>query len=216
MLKAILFDLDGTLLDTAPEFSHALNQLRQERGLSPVSLDLIRPAVSHGSAEVIKVGFNLSDTHPDFAPLKKQFLAIYQKNLGQNTAYFPGIEDLLLKIEAYGLKWGIVTNKPEFLTLPLLAHFKLNKRVHTVVSGDTLSVSKPDPLPILHACAQMSLAPHSCYYVGDAQKDIMAGKAAGVMATFMALYGYLGPQDQPYQWGADHYIHAPKDILPSA
>lgn len=212
-LKAILFDLDGTLLDTAPEFTDGINQLRLEAGLSPVSLDLIRPAVSHGSAEVIKTGFNLTDTSKNFEELKQRFLGIYLKNLGSNTHYFPGIEELLLNIEESGLKWGIVTNKPHFLTQPLLDKLNLSKRANAIVSGDTLSVAKPSPLPILHACEQMGIAPELCYYVGDAQRDIIAGKSSGMLATFMAMYGYLSPNDDPFEWGADHYIQHPNEIL---
>ena len=212
-LKAILFDLDGTLLDTAPEFTDGINELRLERGLPPLLLNYVRPAVSHGSAEVVKTGFNLTNDHPDFAALKQRFLEIYQSNLGNNTHYFPGIQELLVKIEQLGLKWGIVTNKPHFLTQPLLEKLHLAKRAHCIVSGDTLSVAKPHPLPILHACEQMGILPQDCYYVGDAERDIIAGKAAGVMATFMVLYGYLAPKDKPYEWGADHYIQHPKEIL---
>jgi 2-phosphoglycolate phosphatase len=211
--KAILFDLDGTLLDTAPEFADGINQLRSEQGLSPLPLDTIRPAVSHGSAEVVKTSFNMSETHPDFAKLKHRFLEIYQNNLGTNTHYFPGIPALLTILEKTGLKWGIVTNKPHFLTQPLLTKLNLNKRANVIVSGDTLSVSKPSPLPILHACEQMGIAPGACYYVGDAQRDIIAGKSSGMLATFMAMYGYLGPNDKPHEWGADHYIQHPNEIL---
>ncbi len=212
--KAILFDLDGTLLDTAPEFTDGINQLRGELGLSPVSLETIRTAVSHGSAEVVKTAFNLTETHPDFEKLKQRFLGIYLDNLGCNTHYFPGIEDLLLNIEQSGLKWGIVTNKPHFLTDPLLSKLNLSQRAHAIVSGDTLSVSKPSPLPILYACEQMGVPPEACYYVGDAQRDIIAGKSAGMLATFMAMYGYLSLNDRPLEWGADHYIQHPNEILP--
>jgi N-acetyl-D-muramate 6-phosphate phosphatase len=212
-LKAILFDLDGTLLDTAPEFTDGINQLRLEERLPPLSLGKIRPAISHGSTEVVKIAFNLTQSHPDIEILKQRFLKIYQTNLGGNTHYFPGIEALLSTIEQLDLKWGIVTNKPHYLTYPLLAKFQLTDRAHCIVSGDTLAVAKPHPEPILHACKQMNVRPQDCYYVGDAQRDIAAGKAAGILATFMALYGYLSPKDNPYDWGASHYIQHPKEIL---
>jgi phosphoglycolate phosphatase len=212
--KAILFDLDGTLLDTAPEFTDGVNQLRSEQDLPPVTLDSIRTAISQGAAQVIRTAFNLQFADPDLLSLKGRFLEIYQSNLGKNTHYFPGIQELLLKIEQLGIKWGIVTNKPHFLTQPLLEKLNLIQRAHCVVSGDTLSVSKPHPLPILHACEQMNILPATCYYVGDAETDIIAGKASGMLATFMALYGYLGPNDKPYEWLADYYIQHPKEILP--
>lgn len=212
--SAILFDLDGTLLDTAPEFTDDINQLRSEQNLPPLTLETIRPAVSHGSEEVIKTAFNLPTAHPDLPKLKARFLEIYQSNIGRNTHFFTGIEELLSNIEQQGLKWGIVTNKPHFLTLPLLAKLNLMQRAQCVISGDTLSVSKPHPLPILHACKQMGVRPETCYYIGDAERDIIAGKASGMMATFMALYGYLGPNDKPYQWQADHYILHPNEIWP--
>lgn len=212
-LKAILFDLDGTLLDTAPEFTDGINQLRAELGLPLLTLDFLRPAVSHGSAAVLEKAFDLSSKHPELASLKTRFLEIYQSNLGKNTHLFPGIGELLNKIEKLGMKWGVVTNKPDFLTQPLLEKLDLTKRAHAIVSGDTLAVSKPSPLPILHACKRMGVEPQDCYYVGDAERDIIAGKASGMMATFMALYGYLGPQDKPYEWQANHYIRHPGEIV---
>lgn len=211
--KAVLFDLDGTLLDTAPEFVDCLNILLAEQGQPSLTLEKIRPSVSHGSVAVLKTGFNLEEHDPKFGSLKQRFLDIYLNNIGSNTHYFAGIETLLNTLEKSGIKWGIVTNKPHFLTQALLDKLDITKRANVVVSGDTLSVSKPSPLPILFACEQINIAPHDCYYVGDAQRDIMAGKASGMLATFMAMYGYLGPQDKPLEWKADHYIQHPNEIL---
>lgn len=211
-IHAVLFDLDGTLLDTAPEFTDAVNTLRAEHRLLPVSLEHIRSSVSHGSKEVIKTAFNLSEQHSDFSLLQHRFLNLYQARLGNHTLFFPGILELLLKLDEHKIKWGIVTNKPDFLTQPLLEKLGLKNRAHCIVSGDTLTVSKPDPLPILYACEKIGVLPQNCYYVGDAERDILAGKASGMMATFLALYGYLSPKDTPNTWGADYAIQHPKEI----
>lgn len=212
--KAILFDLDGTLLDTAPEFADCLNILLTEQGRSTLNLETVRPSVSHGSAAVLKTGFNVDENHPNFPKLKQRFLDIYLNNIGCNTRFFPGMEILLNTLERSGIKWGIVTNKPHFLTQALLDKLNIFKWANVVVSGDTLSVSKPSPLPILFACEQLNLEPQDCYYVGDAERDIIAGKSSGMLATFMAMYGYLGPNDKPFEWAADHYIQHPSEILP--
>ena len=211
--KAILFDLDGTLLDTAPEFADCLNILLAEQERPALALETVRPSVSHGSEAVLKTGFNLDKGDPNFQKLKQRFLDIYLNNIGSNTHFFPGMETLLNTLEQSGIKWGIVTNKPHFLTQALLNKLNISKRANVVVSGDTLTVSKPSPLPILFACEQLNIEPQQCYYVGDAERDIVAGKSSGMLATFMAMYGYLGPHDKPFEWEADHYIQHPSEIL---
>jgi len=212
MIKTILFDLDGTLLDTAPDLAWALNQTRQEQGLNDLPYETIRPAVSHGGQALIELGFKISVEDDSYNHLYKRLLEIYQENLANKTRLFPGMEKVLQFIEGQQLQWGIVTNKPAWLTDPLLEQLDLLTRSCTTISGDTTPNRKPHPEPMLLACRQSQSNPEECLYVGDAQRDIEAGKRAG-MTTLLALYGYILPGDQPELWGADASLDKPEDLI---
>lgn len=211
-IQTILFDLDGTLLDTAPDLAQALNATLQANGRAALSFEQIRPAVSHGGSALIRLGFQLEPQHPQFEPLRAQLLDYYQAHIADETRLFPGMEKVLEYIEARGLSWGVVTNKPGWLTEPLLEALDLQRRAASVVCGDTLNERKPHPAPLLHACKLIGTAPGQCLYVGDAERDITAGHNAG-MTTLVALFGYLMDSDRPEDWGANALIQQPADIL---
>jgi N-acetyl-D-muramate 6-phosphate phosphatase len=211
-IRTILFDLDGTLLDTAPDLADALNTVLIENRHSPLPLDDIRPVVSHGGIALVELGFRLKRTDPQFALLRQRLLEIYRENISRRTRPFPGIAELLDAIEQRGLNWGIVTNKPGWLTEPLLQDLGLFKRAACVVSGDTLKERKPHPAPMLHASRLANSMPEQCIYIGDAQRDIEAGNNAG-MHTLVALFGYLQEEDEPHTWNASSMIARPLDLL---
>lgn len=208
----VLFDLDGTLLDTAPDMGRALNRLRVEQGLVALAAEAIRPVVSQGSPGLIRLGFGLEAGQPRFEALRERFLALYGEALARETRLFPGMAEVLEALEARAIPWGVVTNKVAALTEPLLAELDLDRRAACIVSGDSVARSKPDPLPLLHACALVGVAPQRCLYVGDAARDIEAGRRAG-MATLAARYGYFPADERPENWGADGVIDAPRDLL---
>ncbi len=212
-ITGVLFDLDGTLLDTAPDMAQALNRLRLEQGESVLPFATIRPLVSHGAAGLIQLGFGVNADEPRFVGLRKRFLELYQAALAVDTTLFAGMEGLLARLEADAMPWGIVTNKPGWLTTPLLRALNLWDRTACVVSGDTLSQRKPHPAPLLHACSLMGIAPTGCVYVGDAQRDIEAGNRAG-MTTLVACFGYIGAYETPEDWGAAGLLATPEDLLP--
>ena len=208
----VLFDLDGTFLDTAPDMIAALNRLRQERDLAPLPDADLRGAVSHGSMAMIQAGFQLHPDDPDFAPLQHRFLNLYERNLATLTRPFQGMDTVIDTLDQQHIRWGIVTNKPGYLTEPLLATLNLSQRCACIISGDTLPQRKPDPEPLLHACRLAGGSPKYSIYVGDAERDIEAGRRAG-MKTLAAMYGYISAQDPPERWQADHLIQHPLDIL---
>jgi phosphoglycolate phosphatase len=200
-LRAVLFDLDGTLLDTAPDMVGALNALRREEFLAPLPYDVIRSAVSHGAARVVKAGF--PDANPEAAlQLQRRFLEIYRRALSRETRLFPGMSDVLDALARLSIKSGIVTNKAAWLTEPLLEELGLRERFACVVSGDTLAERKPHPLPLLHAAALAGVSPSECIYVGDAERDVQAAHAAA-MPALVANYGYLRADEDSRQWGGD-------------
>jgi phosphoglycolate phosphatase len=210
-VRAILFDLDGTLLDTAPDMVGALNALRQEHGRTPLPYACVRSAVSHGAARVVKTGF--PDAGPEAAAvLQKRFLEIYRSALAQGTRLFPGMQQVLDTLAARHLKSGIVTNKPAWLTDPLLEQLGLRARFDCVVSGDTVAERKPHPLPLLHAAELSGVAPGECIYVGDAERDVQAAHAAG-MRALVAVYGYVRADEDWPAWGGDGSIERPADLL---
>ena len=211
-MRTVLFDLDGTLADTAPDLADALNKVREQHGLNPMSFDLIRPIVSHGANALIYLGFELAPGDEGFDEIREELLDIYRENIANKTQLFPGMETVLAEIESNGLNWGVVTNKPSWLTEPLLRELDLEKRAACIVSGDTTSKRKPDPEPMLFACQMAGSDSRECLYIGDAERDIEAGRRAG-MKTLAALFGYIGEQDQPGQWGADGMIEQPQEIL---
>jgi N-acetyl-D-muramate 6-phosphate phosphatase len=210
-LRVVLFDMDGTLLDTAPDMVSALNNLRLEHELTPLPYDMVRSAVSHGAARVVKIGFENAGAE-EFARLQQRFLQIYRGALSEHTRLFPGMAEVLDELDARGLKYGIVTNKAGWLTEPLLAQMKLRSRFVCVVSGDTLAERKPHPLPLLHAASLAGVLPAACVYVGDAQRDVEAAHAAG-MPALVANYGYLRPDEDTSAWGGDIYLEHPLDLL---
>lgn len=211
MIKAVLFDLDGTFADTAPDLAAALNQVLKEEGRAPLPFETIRPVVSHGGIALIRLGFNIEPQHTDFERLRQRLLAIYQDNISQLTTVFDGINDLLICLEKRQIAWGIVTNKPGWLTEPLMHNLGFMERAGTVVSGDTTANSKPHPEPLFYACQELNCQPKDCIYVGDAERDIVAGNKAG-MLTLIALFGYIEDQDIPDNWGADAMIMHPMEV----
>ncbi|HHH43273.1 MAG TPA: phosphoglycolate phosphatase [Gammaproteobacteria bacterium] len=211
-IQTVLFDLDGTLLDTAPDLANALNAVLEQNGQPALPFERIRPVVSHGGRALIELGFGLEPSHPDFEPLRIQLLDHYLAHIADQTRLFPGMDEVLDHIEQSGRKWGVVTNKPGWLTNPLLDALDLRRRAAGIVSGDTLEERKPHPAPLLHACELVGTPPGDCLYVGDAERDIEAGHQAG-MATLVALFGYLMEQDRPETWGATALIHSPQELL---
>lgn len=212
MIRTVLFDLDGTLADTAPDLANALNRVLEEQGQPPLPYHTIRAVVSHGGIALIRLAFELEPGHADFKPLHQRLLAIYRETIADRTQLFDGMASLLDDIESRSLNWGIVTNKPSWLTEPLLEQLGLDHRAATIVSGDTLNERKPHPAPMLHACEQAGSNAAECIYVGDAARDIEAGNNAG-MKTLVALFGYIGDDDYPEQWGADGMVENPREIL---
>ena len=210
-MSAVLFDLDGTLLDTAPDMAAALNTLRGERQLPPLSFAAIRPFVSHGATAMVRLGFPDLPEAP-FEVLRQRFLEIYRCCLAEDTRLFEGMPQLLTHFESQGIPWGIVTNKPTWLTEPLLETLGLDTRAASIVCGDTFEERKPHPRPLLHAAAQIGVAPQHCLYVGDAERDIVAARAAG-MRSLIARFGYIGPHDRIEDWQADGCIDEPLEIL---
>lgn len=208
----VLFDLDGTLLDTAPDLAVALNRLRGERGASELPPAVIRPTVSHGSPGMLKLGFGLEPDDARYAELNQRFLELYRAAIAVHTALFPGMAEVLVHLETAGIHWGVVTNKPGWLTEPLLKALNLWSRAACVVSGDTLDKRKPDPEPLWYACQQAGVAPARSLYVGDAERDVQAGNRAGMM-TLVAGFGYLGAEDRPEDWGAAGFLKQPADLL---
>ena len=212
MINNILFDLDGTLADTAPDLAFSLNRLLEENDRRSLPFTAIRPMVSHGGIYMICRAFAISENAPAFPGLRERFLSIYADNLADKTRLFPGMAEVLAHLESEGYSWGIVTNKSERLTLPLVAALGLADRAACIVCGDTLAQSKPHPAPMLHACQLVKRSPAQSLYVGDAEKDVIAGRQAA-MHTLIARYGYLGSEDEPEAWGADGLIDSPGEIL---
>jgi N-acetyl-D-muramate 6-phosphate phosphatase len=210
-LEAVLFDLDGTLLDTAPDMVGSLNSLRLDNGLSPLPFAQLRAEVSHGSSRLVQIGFPGVDAER-FARLQRRFLELYSARLAAETRLFDGMERVLVELSRRGLGAGIVTNKPGRLTDALLAQLGLRTRFVCVVSGDTLQERKPHPLPMLHAAQLAGAAPDACVYVGDAQRDVQAAHAAGMFAL-VAVYGYLRADEDWRAWGGDGSIEHPADLL---
>jgi len=208
--RAILFDLDGTLADTAPDLAAAVNLLRSARGLAPTAYAILRPTASAGARGMIGASFGLTPDDAGFQELRDGFLANYAAAMAVHSTLFPGVAELLAGIEAAGLRWGVVTNKPARFTDPLLPQIGLGHAA-CVVSGDTTAHAKPHPAPLLEAAARLGLAPEQCWYVGDDLRDIQAGRAAA-MPTIAAGWGYCGPVE-PQAWQADHLLLQPLEIL---
>ncbi len=211
-ISAVLFDLDGTLVDTAPDIAFALNALLQEQDKFTLPYDKIRANVSHGSQALLALAFDISPDHTDYPILQQRLYQLYQYNIARNTCLFAGMEAVLSTLEQRSIPWGVITNKPALLTELLLAKLNLLDRAVCVVSGDTTAFCKPHPAPMIHACNLIKKKPEQCVYIGDTASDMKAGKGVN-MQTVAALYGYLSEDDHPQNWQADATISAPKDIL---
>jgi phosphoglycolate phosphatase len=211
-IKTVLFDLDGTLIDTAPDMAHALNLLLAEEQCDSLPYEAIRPVVSNGSAAVVALGFPEISEASELARLKQRYLEIYQANLCVHSSLFPGMAELIDQLEQHKRNWGVVTNKPGWLTDPLMRQLDLYTRAACVISGDTTANRKPHPEPMYLACKQAGSAAEQCLYIGDAQRDIQAGRNAG-MHTMIACYGYIGDWENIDEWGADYRIQQPLDVL---
>jgi N-acetyl-D-muramate 6-phosphate phosphatase len=202
-LRAVLFDLDGTLLDTAPDFATVTNRLLAEEGCGPMAGDAVRAAVSGGSRALVERAFGISELHPEFGRLRARLLELYAANLMVDTAPFPGVIGLLAALGERGLIWGVVTNKPEWLAAPLLERAALDPPLRVLVCPEHVTRTKPDPEPLLLACSRLGCEPAEAVYLGDHLRDIEAGRRAG-MATIAAGWGYLGPGESVDHWRADH------------
>lgn len=208
----ILFDLDGTFADTAPDLAHALNRVLAEYQLPPLPLDSIRPVVSLGGTALINLAFDLNEGDPGFEERRERLLDVYLEDIAGHTCLFPGMDEVLDHIETGRRRWGIVTNKPAWLTDPLMEALAMTGRASCVVSGDTLTQRKPHPAPLLHACELAGTVPARALYVGDARRDVEAGHRAG-MPVIVAGYGYIPTGEDPVVWGAEGMIAAPRELL---
>ena len=208
----MLFDLDGTLIDSAPDLVGAANALRQERGLPPLPVPQLRPWVGAGARGMLGAGLDIHPTHGEYETLKDRFLALYAQRLLQETQAFEGIPRLLQALVARGLAWGIVTNKAERFTLPIHRGMPLLHGAGAVIGGDTTPHAKPHPAPLLEAARRMGFNAADCLYVGDDHRDIQAAHAAGMPAV-AACWGYLGASPVA-DWGADAVIEHPEHLLP--
>jgi N-acetyl-D-muramate 6-phosphate phosphatase len=211
-VHAVLFDLDGTFADTASDLARALNRVRAERGLPPLAPEAARPHTSSGARGLLKVGFGVTPESPDYRELRQKFLDFYEKELCVETRLFDGIPEVLVKIRARRLPWGIVTNKGKRFTEPLLRLLAVDHLATCVVSGDSTPHTKPHPAPLLLAAEMLSLPPSQCLYVGDDLRDAQAAQAAG-MPFAAAGWGYLGEGGDPRTWGADAVIGEPGELL---
>lgn len=211
-IRGVLFDLDGTLIDSAPDLAGAANRLRADHGLEPLPLEALRPMVGSGARGMVGVAFGVSPGELRFDGLRDAFLAHYEAGLLQRTQPFDGVPALLTALEAEGIAWGIVTNKATRFTLPIVTGLGLAQRAGAVVCGDTTPHAKPHPEPLLHAARALGLAPEHVAYVGDDLRDAQAARAAG-MPMLAATWGYLGQGEPVHSWGADALVDAPSQVL---
>ncbi len=210
MHKLVLFDFDGTLADTAPDLATAANKMRARRGLGPMSYDILRPMASQGARGLLKASLDMEPDHPDYEACRLQFLQDYKDEMTTLTDVFPGIRELLSELGSNDYAWGIVTNKVEHLAVPIVKHLGLDTECAITVGGDTTAHPKPHPAPLLYAAEKTGFDPRQCIYVGDDERDIVAGKAAG-MKTVAAAYGYCVPATVA-DWKADAIVHSPGEI----
>lgn len=207
---AILFDLDGTLVDTAPDFGAVVNLLRQQSGLEDLPYDRIREQVSNGGAALTRLTWGIDEQAPEFMARRNQLLDCYQEHLGIASGFFDGFPATLAHMEQAGIRWGIVTNKPRRFTTPLLD--ALGIQADSVVCGDDVATAKPAPDALLKGAEELQCSPQACWYVGDHRRDIEAARAAG-MYSIAALFGYIEPDDNPNNWHADALIQHPEELL---
>jgi 2-phosphoglycolate phosphatase len=212
VIKAVLFDLDGTFADTAPDLAAALNYTRATRHFPPLPIELLRPQASHGSRGLLKVGFDIEPEHPDYDKLRDIFLDYYAKNICVQTQLFGDTAELVDTLEQRGIKWGIVTNKPRRFTLPLMQALGYAERAACLISGDTCTHSKPHPEPMLKACEIIGVSPAQCLYLGDDLRDMQAANAVG-MRGIIANYGYVSADASVENWNAHGSINKPTELL---
>jgi len=212
MTRAVLFDLDGTLADTAQDLGAALNRLLQDHGKSPLPYASIRPVASHGARGLINLGFGIDRDHPEFESLRQRFLDYYDTSFADLTTIFDGINNLLQQLAQRDIAWGVVTNKPMRFTDRLVPALPWSVQPGVIVSGDTVGVPKPDPRPLLYAAEKLGVAPDQCIYLGDAERDVEAAIAAG-MKPLIANYGYIAETDLPESWGAAGFIDRPEQLI---
>ncbi len=210
--QAVLFDLDGTLIDSAPDLGAAADKMRTDRGLSSLPLDDYRPMAGAGARGMLGIAFGMTPEHPDFEVMKEEFFANYENCMTERTRIFEGVVDMIARLVAQGLPWGVVTNKSSRFTDPLTAAMPLFATAGAIVSGNTTPYAKPHPEPLFEAARRLSVDPTRCVYVGDDERDIVAGLAAG-MGTVAATYGYLGQQSDISRWNAHLHIDSPLSLL---
>jgi 2-phosphoglycolate phosphatase len=210
--KAVLFDLDGTLIDSAPDLGAAVDKMRVDRGLHSYPLEHYRSMAGAGARGMLGEAFGITPSDPQFEAMREEFFLNYEACMTVRTQPFEGVAELLARIESYGLAWGIVTNKSMRFTDPLTQQMPLFARAAAVISGDTTPHAKPHPAPLLEAATRMGIAPEDCIYVGDDERDIVAGVAAG-MGTVAAVYGYLGKTVAIPDWNAQAVINSPLELL---
>jgi phosphoglycolate phosphatase len=211
MIKAVLFDLDGTLADTAPDMARTVNEMCRSRGLPAVEVAKVRPHVSSGARGMLRAAFDVTPDDAEYLAMREEFLQIYGQNLCVDSQLFPGMPELLAWLESRGISWGVVTNKYERLARPLIESFGLADRAGVIVGGDTCKRAKPFPDPLLHAIEILGVAPERTLYVGDDERDVQAARAAG-MPVIVAGYGYLGDEPAPELWGSDGVIASPEGV----
>lgn len=209
--RAVLFDLDGTLIDSAPDLAGACNDMREARGLVPLPFDALRPMVGAGARGMVGVGFSVAPGEPGFAELREEFLRRYEARMTRSTQLFAGVSSMLEALLRHGMAWGIVTNKASRLAEPLVAQLGFAGSASAMVCGDTTPHSKPHPEPLLEAARRIGIAPAECVYVGDDRRDVDAGRAAA-MPTIVAAWGYLGVGAPVSEWGADALIAHPSEL----
>lgn len=212
-VQAVLFDLDGTLIDSAPDLAAAADTMRVARGLPSLPLEQYRHMAGAGARGLLGVAFGMTPDHVDYEAMREEFFCNYERSLTERTEIFEGVPELLESLANQGLKWGVVTNKAERFTLPLTASMELFANAGAIVSGDTTPHAKPHPEPLFEAVRRMGVDASRCVYVGDDERDIVAGRAAG-MATVAVTYGYLGAQADTSQWGANATINCVNELLP--
>lgn len=211
-IRAVLFDLDGTLIDSAPDLGAAADKMRTDRGLPSLPLDRYRPMAGAGARGMLGEAFGMAPDHPEFLAMREEFFVNYESRMTELTSIFDGVPELVEQLLRRNLAWGVVTNKAARFTEPLTRMMPLFATAGAVVSGDTTPHPKPHPAPLLEAAARLGLQPGQCIYVGDDERDIVAGLAAG-MGTVAATYGYLGAKANPMEWGAHAAIKYPPELL---
>jgi phosphoglycolate phosphatase len=212
-VKAVLFDLDGTLVDTAPDFVDVVNQLRRAQQLPELPYDTIRRQVSQGGRVLTELAYDMTQDHPDFEDNYQTLLSLYSKQLSQKSGLFPLMDVLIDLLDEKNIAWGVVTNKPSLYTFPLLRDLKLENRCAAIICPDHVKNRKPDPEGLLLACSQIGCAPNQMIYVGDDKRDVDAGKSAGALRTVAAGFGYIDEQDNPLNWDADFCADTVKDFI---